>query len=325
MSAVGGLYNVPQTPEEFAEWGYIHMAHHRDINRRIYELLSVSAPEFPLDPTPFPVTDYWAFVHQQMHSFQNAVLDIQGYDLLVIPKFDKSDWANWVYQNADEHQQADAKLLAPQTSPGSFIQTIAGTYIFTVPFYSTLTVELWGAGAGGGGSGWVTSTGVFQAGGNGAAGGSSTFLALTGGGGSGGTGGFFVTGSYAGGPGGAGAGGNQSNLAGGAGGPGTYNAVGPSSSPGPGGAGANGGGGGTGGAGGGGAGGNPGGAGSGYAMGGGGGGGGYTKNLYAPGAITVGTMVTVTVGAGGAGGNSGPYSSIVGGRGASGAVRILWS
>lgn len=141
MSAVGGLYNVPQTQEEFAEWGYIHMAHHRDINRRIYELLNISAPEFPLDPTPFPVTDYWAFVHQQMHNFQNAVLGINGFDLLNVPKFDKTDWASWIVMNADEHLQADGKLLAPATSPGNYIKIVAGTYDFIVPFYNILTAR----------------------------------------------------------------------------------------------------------------------------------------------------------------------------------------
>jgi len=47
VSGLAGLYNVPSTDQERAQWAFVHMAHHRDINRTIYELIKVAWPEWP--------------------------------------------------------------------------------------------------------------------------------------------------------------------------------------------------------------------------------------------------------------------------------------
>jgi hypothetical protein len=60
--------------------------------------------------------------------------------------------------------------------------------------------------------------------------------------------------------------------------------------------------------------------------GGGGGGGGYVLKTYAPGDMTVGQHVTVTVGAGGSGGNNNYCpGNTNGGDGAVGRVHISWN
>lgn len=192
-----------------------------------------------------------------------------------------------------------------------------GTYSFTVPAYSTMTVEVWGAGGGGGGMFYNNCT----AGGSG--GQSSWDAVVIAYGGGGGSKGCPSSTQGAGGAGGAAAGGTT-NTTGGAGGAGTFYLGGT------GGAGANGGAGGTN------SGANPsagtngtapgGGGGGGYAFantGGGGGGGGYSAKTYASGAYAAGQTVTVIVGSGGTAGtaNGSPW----GGSGAAGQVTITYT
>ena len=206
--------------------------------------------------------------------------------------------------------------------PGSQTFTANGTY--TVPSgYSQLIIEVWGAGGGGGGA---TNTGTSVGGAGGASSVTGTGLTtMTANGGSGATGGGS---SGGGGAGGTASGGNSVNSTGGAGTAGSTLTC----SGGTGGTGANGGAGGAGqlvlnGAGG--AGTPPGGGGGGasryypttchQSFGGGGGGGGYAKTIIS--SLTVGTVLTITVGTGGASGG-GVY---VGGAGALGQVTITYS
>ena len=209
-------------------------------------------------------------------------------------------------------------------------QTFTSSETFTVPAYGTLTVEVWGGGASGGGSnGYVTSiagnsgtqssfSGVVADGGIGPAAGTGSG-GLTGGQGGTASGGD-VPPSQAGSDGGAGwadfcpyapsgAGGSSPN--GGAGGAGISTAVpsNPGSAPGGGGGG---------------------GLGAQYQPGqglwycrgaAGGGAGAYSKKTYAAGALTPGSSVTVTVGSGGAA----PSAAGPGGVGAAGRVTITWT
>lgn len=190
------------------------------------------------------------------------------------------------------------------------IYTAPGTYSFTVPFYATtLTVEVWGAGGGGGQS-------RYPAGGGGTGGTSSwagTVIAT------GGTGGGSANASP--GNGGLASGGDVNTN--GNNGVTTTGGTAPSGSI-PGGIGGimylNGDWGGQPGGGGGGA----------YSVlgshGGGGGSGAYSKKTYAVGALTVGSTITVVVGLGGPGqpatANLGEYS---GGTGGNGEVIITWN
>jgi hypothetical protein len=66
--------------------------------------------------------------------------------------------------------------------PGGITFSSAGSYVFIVPHYNTLTVKVWGGGGGGGGSG-----SAYPMGGNG---GDSVFIDLVAGGGGGGRGGY---------------------------------------------------------------------------------------------------------------------------------------
>lgn len=110
MSGLADLYNVPGTDEERAQWSFAHMAHHRDINLAIYNLIKVALPEYILDPINLNDTGTWEYQHQLMHDNQNQLLGIQGQDLTDI------DWKNqnllnaWTFLNASEHYQASQIL-----------------------------------------------------------------------------------------------------------------------------------------------------------------------------------------------------------------------
>jgi hypothetical protein len=106
MSAVADLYNVPSNDAERAQWSFAHMAHHRDINRRLYELVAVSLPEYSLDPIDPANVGQWEYQHQQMHNAQNQLLGISGFDLSEVDWKDQNLLAGWVWLNAVEHTQA---------------------------------------------------------------------------------------------------------------------------------------------------------------------------------------------------------------------------
>lgn len=108
MSGIANLYNVPSTPEELSHWASTHMAMHRDINRRIYELSNglVVLPEYVLDPINPNDTGVWDDQHQIMHQDMDAVLGISGFDLTGVDFKNRDTLVNWVQLHASEHYQA---------------------------------------------------------------------------------------------------------------------------------------------------------------------------------------------------------------------------
>lgn len=106
MSGVAGLYNVPSIDPELSTWAFIHAAHHRDINRIIFEVSGLNLDEFVLDP--FDPTDSgdWLRDHQNMHQQMDAILGISGYNLLSVDMKDRSQFESWINLNADEHLKA---------------------------------------------------------------------------------------------------------------------------------------------------------------------------------------------------------------------------
>lgn len=104
--ALASLFNVPSTDAERSQWAFAHMAHHRDINRRIYELTLVALPEFILDPVNIADMGTWEYQHQEMHNNQNQLLGIAGFDLSELNWSNQNELAGWVFLNANEHRQA---------------------------------------------------------------------------------------------------------------------------------------------------------------------------------------------------------------------------
>lgn len=106
MSAIADLYNVPSTDDERSAWAFAHMAHHRDINRRLYELVQVSLPEYALDPINIDAVGVWEYQHQLMHNNQNQLLGINGFDLSEVDWKDINLLAGWIFLHSQEHLQA---------------------------------------------------------------------------------------------------------------------------------------------------------------------------------------------------------------------------
>ena len=110
MSGLANLYNVPGNDEERAQWSFSHMAHHRDINAKIYLLLKVALPEYILDPINPNDVGQWEDQHQLMHDAQNQIMGIQGQDLTGIDWNDPNVTAAWIFLNGNEHFQASEIL-----------------------------------------------------------------------------------------------------------------------------------------------------------------------------------------------------------------------
>lgn len=110
MSGLADLYNVPSTDQERSQWAFAHMAHHRDINVKIYLLIKLALPEYVLEPIDVNDTGTWEYQHQLMHDDFNQILGIQGQDLTGIDWKDQNLLAGWVFLNSSEHYQASVIL-----------------------------------------------------------------------------------------------------------------------------------------------------------------------------------------------------------------------
>lgn len=104
--SLAGLYNVPETPDQFAQWSFINAAAHADINRVIFERVNVVISSFVLDPINPADLQNWLANHQIMHQQMDAVLGIAGYDLFDVDFTDRGQFASWIQSHASEHLQA---------------------------------------------------------------------------------------------------------------------------------------------------------------------------------------------------------------------------
>lgn len=109
--AIAGIFNVPGTPEEFAQWGFDNAAHHVDINRVIFQITGTNIASFVLDPLPLNDMGAWLYQHQQMHTTTNGILGVQGFDLTDVDFNDKGQLAGWIQMHANEHFQWANQLL----------------------------------------------------------------------------------------------------------------------------------------------------------------------------------------------------------------------
>lgn len=107
---LANIFNVPEGDHATNEWAFSHAAHHRDINRVIFEKFGAVIPDFILDPFDPNDTGTFGYQHQQMHNLQNAILGISGNDLLDVNWQNEEERSSWVDINAREHLQANAIL-----------------------------------------------------------------------------------------------------------------------------------------------------------------------------------------------------------------------
>lgn len=107
---LANLANIPRDEKSLTEWANSHMAHHRDIIRRIYETQRLVLAEYVLLPINPENPADWADQHQIMHNEMNAALSLQGNDLTAIDWNDQGVESSWIWLNFIEHQAAGTKL-----------------------------------------------------------------------------------------------------------------------------------------------------------------------------------------------------------------------
>ena len=108
--SLAGLYNVPQTPDQLAQWSFINAAAHVDINRVVFQRFNIALASYVLDPINPTDMQTWLVQHQIMHQQMDAVLGIAGYDLLDVDLNDRGQFAAWIQDHASEHLQVGQLL-----------------------------------------------------------------------------------------------------------------------------------------------------------------------------------------------------------------------
>lgn len=107
---LASIANVPRSREELLAWSFNHMAHHRDVQRRIYQVFRIALAEYPLDPMNPDDLGVWSYQHQTMHNNTNAVLGTVGTNLLDVNWQDEAERAEWVFLDMAEHLAWNQKL-----------------------------------------------------------------------------------------------------------------------------------------------------------------------------------------------------------------------
>lgn len=101
----------PRSIEQFSVWSFSHMAHHRDIIRRIRETTGTNLFEYALDPFNPADLGVWAEQHQAMHDDMNqALYGVDGADLTGIDWQDQDNLSAWLARNYAEHARVATTL-----------------------------------------------------------------------------------------------------------------------------------------------------------------------------------------------------------------------
>lgn len=108
--ALATILDPPQNVPDFAVWSFAHAAHHRDINRVVFSQSGTQLPDFVLDPWDPTDSETWLYQHQLMHTAQNQVLGIAGYNLTTLEWDAPAQVLDWFWSHGQEHYQAGAIL-----------------------------------------------------------------------------------------------------------------------------------------------------------------------------------------------------------------------
>ena len=109
MSVVN-IFNVPTTPNELAQWSFLHMAMHRGQNLAVFRQFKVYLPEYVLDPFDPQASGGWFYNHQLMHNNMDAILGVSPFDLIDVQWSDEAQRIGWVQSHAQQHQQETNQL-----------------------------------------------------------------------------------------------------------------------------------------------------------------------------------------------------------------------
>ena len=108
--ALGPLFNIPRTPEQWAEFAFANFDSHNKIADGIFKKYGLVIQTFPLDPIPWWDFPTWARNHQLAHDQQDGILGIQGADYTTGDLSREDQLANFIRLHGDEHQVAEQML-----------------------------------------------------------------------------------------------------------------------------------------------------------------------------------------------------------------------
>jgi hypothetical protein len=104
------VFNVPTTPQELAQWSFLHMALHRDENLAIRRQNNILLPEYVLDPMDLTPNSAWFQQHQLMHNNIDQILGVAQFDLIDVDWSDPAQRVGWIQGHAQLHQQETKAL-----------------------------------------------------------------------------------------------------------------------------------------------------------------------------------------------------------------------
>ncbi len=103
--AVGDIFTVPDDPDAFQDWSFVHAAHHYDIQRAVFEQKAVRLDNWVLNPFDRENPGIWTYLHQTMHNQANKALGTEGQNLTDVDWTDSDSLSDWINANAIEHQR----------------------------------------------------------------------------------------------------------------------------------------------------------------------------------------------------------------------------
>lgn len=105
------LYNVPRSPQEWAEWTFANSDSHRLIILALQKKTpGIKLDSFVLDPLPETDTASFLLRHQLMHNQMDGQLKIGGNDFTALNFSDPTSLEYLFRLHANEHIQAHAIL-----------------------------------------------------------------------------------------------------------------------------------------------------------------------------------------------------------------------
>ncbi len=108
--SLANIFNIPGDPETMAAWSFSHMAHHRDIIRRLYQTRGLLLDEYAIDPVNPNNLKGFLDQHQIMHQQFSTVLGLPGWDLGEVDWQNKGQRSVWIDLNARAHRAASDVL-----------------------------------------------------------------------------------------------------------------------------------------------------------------------------------------------------------------------
>lgn len=104
--ALATLYNVPSSANELNVFSFSNQNEHVKIAAAFQLQVSVTTPQFVLDPIPLNDMGVWLQQHQVLHNIMNGLLGTNSNDLTDVNFRDPSQLSEWIWLHAQEHYQA---------------------------------------------------------------------------------------------------------------------------------------------------------------------------------------------------------------------------